>query len=293
MSAVNRPRRDFLKAGGALVVSFAAPGCVTTEGAREAALPVAGSAWPATIDPHQLDSWLRIAADGSVTASVGKIEAGMGIGTAFTQVVAEELDVPIERVTLVMGDTATTVDQRGTGSSNGIIDGASALKRAAAEGRAALLSLASQHLGVPASALRVRDGVVYVASDESKRVTYGELIGGRSFNVKVSDKPATKDPAQYTVVGKPVPRLDIPPKVQGTYRYVGDLQVPGMLHARVIRPPEALAQVVSVDEGAKLPGLVRIVRRGNYVAVVCEREEQAIDAARKLRVEWSRPAPAF
>ena len=106
------------------MVSFAAPGCAVTEAAREPVLPVAGSVWPSKIDPNLLDSWLRIAADGSVTASVGKIEAGMGIGTAFTQVVAEELDVPIERVTLVMGDTATTVDQRGTGSSNGIMDGA-------------------------------------------------------------------------------------------------------------------------------------------------------------------------
>jgi len=286
-------RRDFLKAGGALVVSFAAPGCAVTEAAREPVLPVAGSVWPSKIDPNLLDSWLRIAADGSVTASVGKIEAGMGIGTAFTQVVAEELDVPIERVTLVMGDTATTVDQRGTGSSNGIMDGASALKRAAAEGRAALLALASQRLGVAAAELRVRDGVVYAAADASKRVSYGDLIGGRMFDVKVSEKPAAKDPAQYTVVGKPVPRLDIPPKVEGAYRYVSDLKVPGMLHARVIRPPEAQAQVVSVDEGAKLPGLVRVVRRGNFVAVVCEREEQAVEAARKLRVEWSRPAPAF
>src|SRR3982750_4714652 len=193
-------RRDFLKAGGALVVTFAMPGCAVGPVARAGApLPAPGTVWPASPDAASLDSWPRIAADGSVTASVGKIEAGMGIGTAFTQVVAEELDVPIDRVTLVMGDTATTVDQRGTGSSNGIIDGASALKRAAAEGRAALLALASQRFGVAPSALRVRDGVVYVAADESKRISYGELIGGRTFDVKVSEKPATKDPAQYTV----------------------------------------------------------------------------------------------
>jgi len=161
-------RRDFLKAGGALVVSFSVPGCAVDNAARTAAaLPAAGAAWPASIDGDALDSWLRIGADGSVTASVGKIEAGMGISTAFTQVVAEELDVPIDRVTLVMGDTATTVDQRGTGGSNGIMDGGSALRRAAAEGRAALLSLASARLGVPAAALRVRDGVVYAANDES------------------------------------------------------------------------------------------------------------------------------
>ncbi len=287
-------RRDFLVTGGALVVSFAVPGCVVGPPTRIAApLPVPGSAWPATLDPASLDSWLRIAADGSVTASVGKIESGMGIGTAFAQVVAEELDVAIERVTIVMGDTATTVDQRGTRSSDGIMEGGSALKRAAAEGRAALLALGSARLGVPASQLRVRDGIVYAASDETKRVSYGDLIGGKTFDVKVSDKPAMKDPRDYKVVGQPVPRFDIPAKVEGTYRYVGDLKVPGMLHARVVRPPEAGAQLVSLDEGAKLPGLVSVVRRGNFVAVVCEREEQAIAAARKLRAEWSRPAPMF
>jgi CO/xanthine dehydrogenase Mo-binding subunit len=287
-------RRDFLKAGGVLVVSFAMPGCAIAPASRSSGpLPVAGSVWPDTLDAASLDSWLRVAADGSVTASVGKIESGMGIGTAFAQVVAEELDVRLDRVTIVMGDTATTVDQRGTGSSNGIMDGGSALKRASAEGRAALLALASARLGVPAAQLRVRDGVVHAASDESKRVSYGELVGGKTFDVKVSEKPAMKDPREYKVVGKPVPRVDIPPKVDGTYRYVGDLSVPGMLHARVVRPPEAGAQLVSVDEGAKLPGLVRVVRRGNFVAVVCEREEQAIVAARKLRVEWSRPEAMF
>jgi CO/xanthine dehydrogenase Mo-binding subunit len=284
-------RRDFLKAGGALVVSFSVPGCAVDNAARTAAaLPAAGAAWPASIDGDALDSWLRIGADGSVTASVGKIEAGMGISTAFTQVVAEELDVPIDRVTIVMGDTATTVDQRGTGGSNGIMDGGSALRRAAAEGRAALLSLASARLGVAEAGLRVREGVVYVANDESKRVSYGELIGGRTFDVKVSAKPKFKDPRDYRVMGQPVPRLDIPPKVMGEYRYIADFSMPGMLHARVVRPPEAGATVVAVDESAKLPGLVRVVRRGNFVAVVCEREEQAIEAARKLRVEWSKPA---
>jgi nicotinate dehydrogenase subunit B len=286
-------RRDFLKTGGALVVSFAMPGCAVGPATSAAALPVAGSVWPASVDPASLDSWLRVAADGGVTASVGKIESGMGIGTAFAQLVAEELDVPVERVTLVMGDTATTVDQRGTGSSNGIVDGGSALKRAAAEGRAALLALGSARLGVPASELRVREGIVYVASDETRRVSYADLIGGKTFDVKVSEKTVLKDPREYTVAGKPVPRFDIPAKTAGTYRYVGDFSLPGMLHARVVRPPEAAAQLVSVEDGAKLAGLVRVVRRGNFLAVVCEREEQAIEAARRLKAEWSRPAAMF
>jgi CO/xanthine dehydrogenase Mo-binding subunit len=286
-------RRDFLKTGGALVVSFAMPGCAVKSVATEAPLPVAGTVWPASVDPASLDSWIRIAADGSVTASVGKIEAGMGVGTAFAQIVAEELDVPMERVTIVMGDTATTVDQRGTGSSNGIVDGGAALRRAGAEGRAALIALASQRLNVPAQDLRVRDGIVIADRDPSKRVSYGELVGGKTFDVKVSEKVKGKDPREYRVVGQPVQRFDIPPKVRGEYQYVTDLRVPGMLHARVIRPPEAGAKLVRVDATAALPGLVKVVQRGDFLGVVCEREEQAIEAARKLPVEWSRPAPMF
>lgn len=285
-------RRDFLKGGGALVVSFALPGCVSVS-TEESGLPAPGTAWPAKVDPAELDSWLAIGADGSVTASVGKIEAGMGIGTSFAQIVAEELDVPLERVTIVMGDTATTVNQRGTGSSNGVIQGGAALRKAGAQGRATLLALASQRLGVPADALYVRDGIVYVKADPMKHVGYGELIGDRRFHVKVAKEPPLKDPKEYRIAGRPVPRMDIPAKVAASYRYVADLRVPGMLHARVIRPPEAHAKIVRYDEGASLPGLVRVVRKGEFLAVVCEREEQAIDAARKLKVEWSRPAPTF
>lgn len=285
-------RRDFLKAGGALVVTFAAPGCALT-GAPPEPLPAPGTLWPAKVDPAALDSWLRIAADGSVTASVGKIEAGMGVSTAFAQIVADELDVPLDRVTIVMGDTATTVDQRGTGSSNGIAQGGAALRNAGAQGRASLLALAAARLGVPADQLRVRDGIVFVESDPSKRVTYGELVGGRTFNVTVAEKPATKDPREYRYVGKPVPRFDIPPKVTGRYRYVADMKVPGMLHGSVIRPPEAGAKIVRVEEGPRLAGLVKVVRQGEFLGVVCEREEQAVEAARRLRVEWSKPAPMY
>ena len=286
-------RRDFLKTGGAMFVSFALPGCATSPAMSEAPLPAAGTAWPAKLDAASVDSWLAIAADGSVTAAVGKIEAGMGVSTAFAQIVADELDVPLERVTIVMGDTATTPDQRGTGSSNGIMQGGSALRKAGAEGRAALLALASQKLGVPVEQLRVHEGVVQSVSDPAKRVSYAELVGGRQLHVKVSEKPKTKDPKDYRYVGKPVPRIDIPQKVAARYRYAADMVVPGMLHGRVVRPPEAGAQCVRIREGQSLPGLVKVVRRGNFVGVVCEREEQAVDAARKLEVEWSKPQPMY
>ena len=285
-------RREFLASAGGLVVSFALPGCAV-ERRRDDSLPLAGSVWPGKVDTSQLDSWLRIGPDGHVTAAVGKIEAGMGVSTAFTQIVAEELDVPMAHVTILMGDTATTPDQRGTGSSNGILQGGAALRAAAAEGRAALVALAARRLGVPETALRTDEGAVYVAEDNARRVSYADLVGGQSFHAVVREKPVTKDPKTYRVVGKPVPRIDIPRKVTGRYRYVGDLKVPGMLHARVIRPPKAGAHVLEVDESAALPGLVRVVRRKDVVAVVCEREEQAIAAAAALKVRWSDPEPMY
>lgn len=286
-------RREFLKTGGAMVVSFALPGCALTSAPDALPLPAAGGVWPASVDAKALDSWLRIAADGSVAASVGKIEAGMGIGTAFAQIVAEELDVPIAQVTIVMGDTATTVNQRGTGSSNGIVDGGGALRRAGAQARAALVALAAERLGAPADTLRVRDGIVFVESEPVRRVGYGELVGGRRFDLQVSENVKLKDPREYRIVGKDVPRFDIPQKVAGAYRFVSDLRVPGMLHGRVIRPPEAGARLLRVDAGAGLPGLVKVVRKGDFLGVVCEREEQAIEAARSLAVEWSRPSPMY
>ena len=297
-------RRAFLQAGGALIVAVGAPGCATTATTGTTAttatpVPVPEPAaivpgvWPASVNPASLDSWLRIAADGGVTASVGKIDAGMGVGTSLAQIVAEELDVPLARVTIVMGDTATTVDQRGTGSSNGIIDGGAALRRAGAQGRAALVAMAAKRLDVATDALRVREGVVFVAADPARRVSYGELIGSGQFGIAVDEKVATKPPSEYAIAGKPVPRMDIPPKVAGTYAYVTDEKVPGMLHARVIRPPQANARLVAVT-ASTMPGLVQVVREGDFLAVVCTSEPQAVAAARALEAKWQAPAePPF
>jgi CO/xanthine dehydrogenase Mo-binding subunit len=197
-------RREFLKSGGAIVVSFGIPASVTS-----AADLKAGAEWPVAPDAAALDSWLRIAADGSVTASVGQDRGGDGIGTAFAQIVAEELDVPIERVTIVMGDTATTVDQRGTGSSNAIVEGGAALRKAAAEGAPRSSRSAAERLGVPAEALsnprrrRLRGGRAYEAggvrrshrrAGASERTGLGEaraqgparLHGGRANRFRAS-----------------------------------------------------------------------------------------------------------
>ena len=279
-------RREFLAATGGMIVSFTLP-------VNDALATAGAGPWPAKITADALDSWLLVGTDGHVTAAVGKIDAGMGIGTSFAQIVAEELDVPMESVTIHMGDTATTPDQRGTGSSNGIIDGGSALRNASAEAHAALLAMAAERLNVPVAQLMTASGVVSVIGSPAKRVSYADLIGGKRFDIKMSGKVKPKDASLYQLVGRPLPRQDIELKVMAKYQYMVDFKLPGMLHARVIRPPQASARFMGYDAKQKLPGLVNVVTRGDFVAVVCGREEQAINAARDLKVQWSTPTPVF
>ncbi len=277
-------RRAFLRSTGALVVSCAMP--VTGVAAAQA------GPWPATIATDRLESWLAVHADGTVTAAVGKVDVGMGIATAFAQVVADELDVPLTRVAIRMGDTATTPDQRGTGSSNGIIQGVPALRSAAAEARRALLEMAAERLQAPMETLRVVNGRVHGA-DKVETVTYAELVRGKRLERALTGTATPKAPADYRLVGKPVQRADIPAKVRAAYPFLVDHKLPGMVHARVVRPPRTGAKLVAVAPDQTLPGLVQVVTRGDYVAVVCEREEQAIRAARELLVEWRDPEPIF
>ncbi|MDQ2785875.1 MAG: molybdopterin-dependent oxidoreductase [Chloroflexota bacterium] len=256
-----------------------------------ASSPVAGSSAAETMAPNtadQVDSWLAIANDGNVTVFSGKVELGTGVQTALAQIVADELDIPFARITMVMGDTARTPDEGYTAGSATIQSSGVVLRQASAEARQALLSLAADRLGVPAAQLAVKDGVVSVQSDPTKNVTYASLIGNQRFNRKVSGKAPLKNPDQYTVVGTPVPRVDIVPKITGGAAYVQDFSVPGMLHGRVVRPAGVGATLQNLDEGsvANLPGIVKVVRNGNFVGIVTEREEQAINAARQLKVTW-------
>ncbi len=298
MGAGTPDRRSFIKGGAGLLVSMALP----VAGQSESGDNAASNGLPR----DRLDAWLAIDPQGRVTASVGKIDAGLGIATAFAQIVAEELDVAIAQVHIRMGDTATTVDQRGTGSSNGITDGGAALRVAAAHARAFLLARAAEQLGVPVARLQVRDGVVQATSDTGTdtaktatsvtsvtSVTYGALLAGGRFELALDPKAQPKDPASYRVVGQPVPRSDIRAKVTAEYRYLVDHKLPGMVHARVLRPPTAGARFVGVAALPKVPGFVRLVQQGNFVAVVCEREEQAVQAARDIQLNWSAPTVAF
>jgi nicotinate dehydrogenase subunit B len=289
-SAPTLSRRRFLTAGGAVVVAFTMPGALRWAGGARAA-----PAGPVP-DPAQLDSWLAVAADGSVTVFTGKLELGMGVFTAFAQIVAEELNVPVRAVSFVMGDTARTADQGGVGGSTSISSGAVPLRLAAAGARRVLLDLAAERLGAPAGRLVVEDGVVRRTDDPSRRASYADLIGGRRFNVTVNAAGGpgagggqVKSPQQYKIVGRPIPRFDIPDKATGRFTYIVDVRVPGMLHGRVIRPAGPGAKLLSVEGADGLPGLVKVVRKENFLGVVAGTEWEAIQAARRLKVRWSEP----
>lgn len=273
-------RREFLTGTAALVVAFSLP----LEAPAQNTQVLRSSGGP--LPPNQLDSWLIIQKDGTITVLTGKVELGTGVSTSLRQIVADELDCAFEKIHWVQGDTANTVDQAPTFGSQTIKRGGSQLRQAAAAAKATLLSLAASRLGVPVESLTVNQGVV--SANAKTKVTYAELLGGSPFSREVTDKSKVKSPADYKLVGKPLPRVDIPTKVSGEHVYLQNLRLPGMLHGRVIRPSSVGAKLTRVDEASikDLPGLVKIVVKENFVGVVCEREEQAIGAARELKVTW-------
>jgi nicotinate dehydrogenase subunit B len=290
-------RRSFLASSGALVLSL---GLNAVPGARVLAQTAAGP-YP---DPDflQLDTWIVIHPDNTATFFVGKTDGGQGTGTAFRQMMCDELDLAYDQAKVIMGTTDTTPDQGGSGGSDAIETDGWPMRRVAAEGRRVLLELASQKLNAPVTALSVSNGRVSVATDASKSVTYADLVGGQRFNVALTGRninattgtAAVKPVQQLKVVGQPIPRYDIPAKVDGSLTWAVDVKVPGMLHARNVRPTVAGATLKSIDESSvsNIPGFVKVVSSGNYVAVVCEREEQAIQASRQLKAEWTPPAQA-
>ena len=295
-------RRDFLKTSGLLVVSVGVASLAGASPCADAA-QAGGPAGPyGDPDFRQLDSWIVIREDNTATFFVGKTDLGQGTGTAFRQIMCDELDMAYDRTSVVMGSTDVTVDQGGSGGSDALQTDGWPMRRVAAEARRVLLELASSRLDVPVAALVVREGVIAVAADPSKRMTFGELIGGRRFNVtltgenvdKATGAAKLKTVQELKLTGQSKPRYDVPAKVDGSLRWAVDVKMPGMVHARNVKPPVAGAKLLSIDEASvrDVPGLVRIVSRGNYVAVVCEREEQAIRAARQLKVNWEKPAAA-
>jgi CO/xanthine dehydrogenase Mo-binding subunit len=299
-------RRTFLKGSGMLVVSASAAAAAGSFApfAAHADAQTAGPGPYPDVDFRQLDSWIVVHENNTATFYVGKTDCGQGTGTAFRQMMADELDIAYDKTHCIMGTTDVTVDQGGSGGSDAIQTDGWPMRRVAAEARRVLLELASARLAVPVGQLAVNDAVITVNADPSKRVTYGELIGGKRFNVTLTGNNidattgiAKVKPVQdLKIVGQSPQRYDIPAKVDGSLKWAVDARVPGMVHARNVKPPVAGAKLVGIDESSvrNLPGFVKVVSKGNYVAVVCEREEQAIQAARALKADWQKPAaPPF
>lgn len=281
---MNMQRRDFLKSSGAFVVAFSMLSHDVIANTASSTLPP-----PKSVDKGALDSWLAIARDGRVTVYTGKVDLGTGIKTALAQMAAEELDVAFDQVDMVMGDTATTPDQWLTGASLSIMVAGVELRKAAATARQALLVRAGQKLNAAADQLTVENGVVWVKGDQGKSVTYAELVGPDGFRMNVDKEAVLKKPSEYRICGRPIQRVDIPAKVTGEYTFMHDFRLPGMLHARVVRPDELGARLVSFDEieAKKVKGFVQTVRKQDFLAVVAETEWAAIKAARALKPEWT------
>jgi CO/xanthine dehydrogenase Mo-binding subunit len=289
-------RRDLLKSTGVMIVGFSFFGTATKVLAQGDGLSVDG------MDPTVLDSWLAISKDGTVTVFTGKVELGTGVVTALAQIVAVELDVAFNKVYMDSGDTDKAVDQGVTAAARTVERGGVQLRQASAAARQELLKLASARLDSPVDKLTVTDGVVSVIGNPAKKIAYGDLLGGKRFNIKivaagvgwdmkVAPEVPAKNPKDYKVVGKSIPRVDLPEKFTGEFVYSQDASVPGMLHGRVVRPATSLSAPANIDESSikNIPGVVKVVREGTFVGVVAETEWAAIQAARALKVTWSEP----
>ena len=279
-------RRDFLKTSGVLVVTFGAASVVARVGAQG---PF--DTRPSHIDPQRLDSWIAISADGKVTAYTGKADLGQGMFTAQTQLVAEELCVPATSVTLVQCDTAVCPDQGTTSGSQSTPTNFNErnLAQAAATAREALAGMAATRLGAPRDQLLIDDGAISIKGNSANRVSYGDLLAGKTFNLQLDPQAKRKPASEWKVLGKPVPRLDMAAMVTGEFEFVHNVRVAGMLHGVVVRPPAPGATLMSVDERsiAGLPGVVKVVTRKNFVGVVAEKPWQARQAASKLTIAWT------
>lgn len=278
-------RRDILRGGSALIVGFA----MSPVGARRGAAQTSGDAKyrGKPVDGAEVDSFLAIHPDGAATVFTGKVDLGTGLRIAVRQMAAEELGLPVGKVELVEGDTLLTPDQGRTGGSSGLTQGGVGVRQAAATAREKLVALGAERLKRPESDLVLANGEVRPKAGGAG-VGIGELIGSRRFALKVNPKVALKDPATYTVVGKPMPRPDLPGKCTGTEVYVHDFKLPGMLHGRAIRPPRMGAKLLSVNDASisSIPD-VRVVRIKDFVGVVAKTEWAAVRAAASLEVKWS------
>jgi CO/xanthine dehydrogenase Mo-binding subunit len=284
-------RRRLLTGGGALIVSFSLTNAFAQD-QNPAAIPPAPKPPGSLGKAPYLDSWIRIDADGSITVFTGKAEIGQGFKTAFQQIAAEELDVAFASLKVVTADTRLTANEGYTSGSHSMQDSGTAIQNAAAQARAVLVGEAAKRLDLPAGNLRTENGTV-IAPD-GRKLSYGELVAADMLHVQAQPSSRLKDPATFKVMGQSIPRVDIPAKVTGGVAYVQDLRLRGMVHARVVRPPSYGAQLTDCDTAAieKLPGFVKVVRDGSFLAVVAKGEFQAVKAMQALSAvaKWKESA---
>jgi CO/xanthine dehydrogenase Mo-binding subunit len=288
-------RRTFIKGTGALIVSFSMGGAFRTlEAQQTRAGAFAESAAADSPPAAEVDSWIAIASDNSVTAYTGKEELGQGMSTAQIQLVAEELCVPFQRINLIVCDTSMTPDQGVTSGSQShpANFNHSNLAGACATAREALLQLGSKHLNISVDELTAVDGEIRSTSDASKKVAYAELVAGKKLDLKVNPAAKRKPASEWTVLGKPIGRPDMPQMATGTFEYAQNVRVPGMLHGKVVRPSAVGANLMNVDESSVsgMPGFVKVVVKKNFVGIIAEKPWQAVQIAAALNVTWS-PAP--
>jgi CO/xanthine dehydrogenase Mo-binding subunit len=275
-------RREFLQAGGALVIGLGFAG--TT---RAQVIAGADAALGKTLDVGELDGFLAVHADSTVTLYCGKVDLGQGLRIAIRQMAAEELGITVDRIAMIEGDTALTPDQGATAGSSGVTRGGAQIRQAAATAREALIRMAAAQSGRPAAELEAVDGMIRPKAG-GPGIAIGSLVGEKRFGMKVDPKAPLKDPTTYVIVGKPLPRPDVPAKVSGRHVFVHDFAVDGMLHGRAIRPPSVGAKLLEIDAASikDIPG-ARVVRIESFLGVVADDEWDAVQAARLLKARWS------
>jgi CO/xanthine dehydrogenase Mo-binding subunit len=289
-------RRAVLVGSGALILSFSSTARLL---AQDSGVPPTAPPQPSAPPPPGslakapfLDSWIRIDADGAITVFTGKAELGQGIKTALLQVAAEQLDADFGQIKLVTADTALTADEGFTAGSHSMQDSGTAIMNAAAQVRQLLIAVAAQRAGRPADQMTTENAAV-VAPD-GRRFGYGELVAAELLHVQAAPQSVLKDPSRYKIMNRRIPRVDIPAKVTGGAAFVQDLRPDGMVHARIVRPPSYGATLVGVESGAveAMPGVLKVVRDGSFLAVIAEREFQAIEAMRALAAaaQWQETA---
>ncbi|WP_028220312.1 xanthine dehydrogenase family protein molybdopterin-binding subunit [Paraburkholderia oxyphila] len=287
MNTVRLSRRAFGKLAGAVLVTFSlAPLSAFAQAASDLPFDLRAN--------RKLDGWIRVDVEGTVTIFTGKAELGQGILTALAQIAADELDVDMARIHMISADTSRSPNETYTYGSQSIEQGGAALRAAAAEARAVLLEAAAQRLGVAESDLHVENGVIQAA--DGRRTTYADIVKNNPdlLTREVTAGFTPKRPAAYKFVGQSVPRIDLPAKFTGGAAFVQDMRLPNMLFGRIVRPPRYGAKLVSVNEDAvmRLPGVVSVVRNGDFLGVIAEREEQAI-AARSALIEGAKSSADF